>query len=44
MGYFSREISIHRWPQGVPLPYWFAVLGGEIISWRGTSCLQTYVS
>ena len=24
MGYFSWEISIHRWPQGVPLPYWFA--------------------
>ena len=29
MGYFSQEISIHRWPQGVPLPYWFAVSGGE---------------
>ena len=24
MGYFSWEISIHRWPQGVPLPYLFA--------------------
>ena len=24
MGYFSWEISIHRWPQGVPLPYCFA--------------------
>ena len=24
MGYFSWEISILRWLQGVPLPYWFA--------------------
>ena len=29
---------------GGPLSYWFAILGGEIISWRGASCLRTFVS
>ena len=29
MGYFSREISIRRWSQEIPLSYWFAVSGGE---------------
>ena len=36
MGYFSREISIHRWPQGVPLPYWFAGFRGRdnLLAWH----------
>ena len=28
----------------VLLSYWFAVSGGEIISWRGASCLRTFMS
>ena len=45
MDYFSREILIHpHWRQEVPLSYWFAVSGGEIISWRGASCLWTFMS
>ena len=45
MDYFSREILIHpHWRQEVPLSYWFAVSGGEIISWRGASCLWTIMS
>ena len=45
VGYFYREILIHRhWVQEVPLSYWLAVLGGEIISWRGASCLWTFMS
>ena len=44
-GFFSREILIHRHCcQEVPLSYWFAVSGGAIISWRGASCLQTFMS
>ena len=40
MGYFSREILIHgHWCQEVPLSHWLAVSRGEIISWRGASCL-----
>ena len=43
--YFSREILIHRhWRQEIPLYYWFAVSGGEIVSWRGVSCLQTFMN
>ena len=45
MGYFSREILIRRhWRQEVLSSYWFAVSGGEIISWRGASCLRTFMS
>ena len=45
MDYFSREILIHpHWRQEVPLSYWFAVSGGEIISGRGASCLWTFMS
>ena len=45
MGYFSREILIRRhWRQEVLLSYGFAVSGGEIISWRGASCLRTFMS
>ena len=45
MGYFSREILIRRhWRQEVLPSYWFAVSGGEIISWRGASCLRTFMS
>ena len=44
MGYFSREISIRRWSQEISLSYWFAVSGGEIISWRGMSCLRSFMS
>ena len=43
--YFTLEILSHRhWHQEVPLSYWFAVLGGEIISWRGVSWLRTFMS
>ena len=36
---------IHRhWRQEVPLSYWFAVLGGKIISECGASCLRTFMS
>ena len=45
VGYFSREILIRRhWRQEVLSSYWFAVSGGEIISWRGASCLRTFMS
>ena len=45
MGYFSQEILIHcYWHQEVLLSHLFAVLEGEIILWRGTSCLQTLMS
>ena len=45
MGYFYREILIHsHWRQEVPLSYWFAVSWGQIIFWRGASCLQTFIS
>ena len=43
MGYFTREILIHRqWRQEVSLSHWFAVSGGVIIRWRGASCLRTW--
>ena len=45
MGYFSQEILIHRhWRQEVLLSHWFAISGSEIISWRGASCLRTFMS
>ena len=45
IGYFSRKIFIHRHQHHeVPLSLWFAVSGGEIISWRGMSCLRTFMS
>ena len=45
MGYFYREILIHsNWRQEIPLSYWFAVSWGQIISWRGASCLRTFMS
>ena len=43
MGFYSREILIHRrWRQEVPLSQ-FAVPGDEII-WRGANCLRTFRS
>ena len=40
-----RKILIHcHWHQKVPLSHWFAFSGGEIITWRGASCLRTLVS
>ena len=45
MGNFYWEISTHRyWRQVVLLSYWFAVSGGEIISWCDASCLRTFRS
>ena len=45
MGLFSREILIHcHWRQEVPLSYWFASSGGEIIFWRGASCLRIFMN
>ena len=45
MGYFSQEILIHRhWRQEVLLSHWFAISGSDIISWRGASCLRTFMS
>ena len=45
MGYSSQEIKIHHhWLEEVQLSHWFAVSGGEIVSWSGASCLQTFMS
>ena len=43
MGYFSREI-LTSWGPVVPLVCGFRSSGGEIISWRGASCLRTFMS
>ena len=35
MGYFSREISIRRWSQEIPLSYWFAVQeANNLLAWH----------
>ena len=45
MQHFSREIQTHSsWRQEVLLRHWLAVSRGDIISWGGASCLQTFLS